>query len=112
MYALLDQSVLSVCQERDEEPVVKKLTSEPILVKEEHFGVPLEGSTLNRRPLHFPVPEIRYLVKEISVVWHLYGGKDFGGGALSSSPARSQGYIFGVGPLLIQNHASYKICVL
>lgn len=78
-------------EERDEEPLVKKLTSEPILVKEEHFSAPLEGSNSNRGPLHFPVPEIRYLVKEISVVWHLYGGKDFGGGALSSSPARSRG---------------------
>uniref|UniRef100_A0A8C1FW01 Autophagy related 2B n=1 Tax=Cyprinus carpio TaxID=7962 RepID=A0A8C1FW01_CYPCA len=83
--------------EKDEEPVVKKLISEPILVREEHFSVPLEGSSSTRGPLHFPVPEIRYLVKEISVVWHLYGGKDFGGGALSSSPARSRGYKFGVG---------------
>uniref|UniRef100_A0A8C2EUF3 Autophagy related 2B n=1 Tax=Cyprinus carpio TaxID=7962 RepID=A0A8C2EUF3_CYPCA len=77
--------------EKDEEPVVKKLISEPILVREEHFSVPLEGSSSNRGPLHFPVPEIRYLIKEISVVWHLYGGKDFCGGALSSSPARSRG---------------------
>lgn len=99
---------LFVSQERDEEPLVKKLTSEPILVKEEHFSAPLEGSNSNRGPLHFPVPEIRYLVKEISVVWHLYGGKDFGGGALSSSPARSRGYIFVIGRLLVQNHASYK----
>uniref|UniRef100_A0A8C1RC42 Autophagy related 2B n=1 Tax=Cyprinus carpio TaxID=7962 RepID=A0A8C1RC42_CYPCA len=83
--------------EKDEEPVVKKLISEPILVREEHFSVPLEGSSSNRGPLHFPVPEIRYLIKEISVVWHLYGGKDFCGGALSSSPARSRGCIFGVG---------------
>uniref|UniRef100_A0A672QL87 Autophagy related 2B n=1 Tax=Sinocyclocheilus grahami TaxID=75366 RepID=A0A672QL87_SINGR len=77
--------------EKDEEPVVKKLISETILVREEHFSVPLEGSSSNRGPLHFPVPEIRYLIKEISVVWHLYGGKDFCGGALSSSPARSRG---------------------
>uniref|UniRef100_A0A673KC28 Autophagy-related protein 2 homolog B-like n=1 Tax=Sinocyclocheilus rhinocerous TaxID=307959 RepID=A0A673KC28_9TELE len=69
--------------EKDEEPVVKKLISEPILVREEHFSVSLEGSSSNRGPLHFPVPEIRYLIKEISVVWHLYGGKDFCGGALA-----------------------------
>uniref|UniRef100_A0A672QL42 Autophagy related 2B n=1 Tax=Sinocyclocheilus grahami TaxID=75366 RepID=A0A672QL42_SINGR len=69
--------------EKDEEPVVKKLISETILVREEHFSVPLEGSSSNRGPLHFPVPEIRYLIKEISVVWHLYGGKDFCGGALA-----------------------------
>uniref|UniRef100_A0A8C1PB08 Autophagy related 2B n=1 Tax=Cyprinus carpio TaxID=7962 RepID=A0A8C1PB08_CYPCA len=78
--------------EKDEEPVVKKLISEPILVREEHFSVPLEGSSSNRGPLHFPVPEIRYLIKEISVVWHLYGGKDFCGGALCtphSSPSQT-----------------------
>uniref|UniRef100_A0AAR2KGX6 Autophagy related 2B n=1 Tax=Pygocentrus nattereri TaxID=42514 RepID=A0AAR2KGX6_PYGNA len=77
--------------ERDEEPVVQRLTTEPILVLENHFSEPLEGSSSSRGPLHFPVPEVRYLVKEISVVWHLYGGKDFGGGPLSSSPARSRG---------------------
>uniref|UniRef100_A0A8B9LWH5 Autophagy related 2B n=1 Tax=Astyanax mexicanus TaxID=7994 RepID=A0A8B9LWH5_ASTMX len=77
--------------ERDEEPVVQKLTTEPILVLENHFSEPLEGTSGSRGPLHFPVPEVRYLVKEISVVWHLYGGKDFGSGPLSSSPARSRG---------------------
>ncbi|XP_057199403.1 autophagy-related protein 2 homolog B isoform X3 [Triplophysa rosa] len=77
--------------ETDEEPMVKKLTSEPIVVKQDHFSVPVGGSSSSRGPLPFPIPEVRYLVKEISVVWHLYGGKDFGGGALSSSPARSRG---------------------
>ncbi|XP_026875391.2 autophagy-related protein 2 homolog B isoform X2 [Electrophorus electricus] len=77
--------------DRDEEPVVQRLTAEPIVVLENYFSEPLEGSTTSRGLLHFPVPEIRYFVKEISVVWHLYGGKDFAGGLLSSSPARSQG---------------------
>lgn len=81
-----------VFQERDEEPMVKKLTTEPVVVKADHFSVPVGGSNSNKGPLNFPIPEVRYLVKEISVVWHLYGGKDFGGGALSSSPARSRGY--------------------
>ncbi|KAF7704373.1 hypothetical protein HF521_021445 [Silurus meridionalis] len=76
---------------RDEEPEVKKLTSEPILVLDNHFSEPLEGSTSSKGPLNFPVPEVRYMVKDISVIWHLYGGKDFGSGLLSSSPARSRG---------------------
>ncbi|XP_047677677.1 autophagy-related protein 2 homolog B isoform X1 [Tachysurus fulvidraco] len=76
---------------RDEEPVVKKLTTEPILVLDNHFNEPLVGSTSSRGPMNFPVPEVRYLVKEISMIWHLYGGKDFGSGSLSSSPARSKG---------------------
>uniref|UniRef100_A0A8B9M0D8 Autophagy related 2B n=1 Tax=Astyanax mexicanus TaxID=7994 RepID=A0A8B9M0D8_ASTMX len=89
-FCILD-SPGSRAAERDEEPVVQKLTTEPILVLENHFSEPLEGTSGSRGPLHFPVPEVRYLVKEISVVWHLYGGKDFGSGPLSSSPARSRG---------------------
>ncbi|XP_076833949.1 LOW QUALITY PROTEIN: autophagy-related protein 2 homolog B [Brachyhypopomus gauderio] len=77
--------------DRDEEPVVQRLTEGPIVVLENYFSEPLGGSTASRGLLHFPVPEVRYFVKEISVVWHLYGGKDFGSGLLSSSPARSQG---------------------
>ncbi|XP_028828008.1 autophagy-related protein 2 homolog B isoform X2 [Denticeps clupeoides] len=77
--------------DRDEEPVVQKLTTDPILVKDNHFSEPLESGSSKRGPLHFPVPEVRYLVKEISVVWHLYGGKDFGSVGLTSSPARSRG---------------------
>uniref|UniRef100_W5K1T0 Autophagy related 2B n=1 Tax=Astyanax mexicanus TaxID=7994 RepID=W5K1T0_ASTMX len=89
-FCILD-SPGSRAAERDEEPVVQKLTTEPILVLENHFSEPLEGTSGSRGPLHFPVPEVRYLVKEISVIWHLYGGKDFGSGPLSSSPARSRG---------------------
>uniref|UniRef100_A0A8C9WD17 Autophagy related 2B n=1 Tax=Scleropages formosus TaxID=113540 RepID=A0A8C9WD17_SCLFO len=76
---------------RDEEPVVNKLTAEPIQIRDNHFSQPLGRTDSSRGPLHFPVPEVRYLIKEISVVWHLYGGKDFGSGVFISSPARSRG---------------------
>ncbi|XP_031435892.1 autophagy-related protein 2 homolog B [Clupea harengus] len=71
--------------ERDEEPMVQKLTSEPIVVKENHF------SPLASRAALFPTPDVRYLLKEISVVWHLYGGWDFSSGGPGSSPSRSRG---------------------
>ncbi|KAJ8390814.1 hypothetical protein AAFF_G00099460 [Aldrovandia affinis] len=77
--------------DRDEEPVVSKLTPDSIQIKDNHFGLPLGPSDSSRGPLSLPIPEVRYLVKEISVVWHLYGGKDFGGMAFMSSPARSRG---------------------
>ncbi|XP_030641970.1 autophagy-related protein 2 homolog B isoform X2 [Chanos chanos] len=77
--------------ERDEEPVVRKLTSDPVQVKENYFSEPQEGVSSSRGQMHFPVPEVRYLVREISVVWHLYGGKDFSSGTYMSSPARSRG---------------------
>ncbi|XP_075874305.1 autophagy-related protein 2 homolog B isoform X1 [Nelusetta ayraudi] len=75
----------------DQEPVVKQLTSDPVKIKDDHFSHPLQGSDSNRAALNFPVPEVRYLIKEISVIWHLYGGKDFGIATFTASPARSRG---------------------
>ncbi|XP_076017727.1 autophagy-related protein 2 homolog B [Genypterus blacodes] len=78
-------------EDRDQEPVVKLLTPEPIQIKDDHFSQPVDGSDSGRGGMNFPVPEVRYLIKEISVVWHLYGGKDFGSAAFTASPARSRG---------------------
>uniref|UniRef100_A0A667Y787 Autophagy related 2B n=1 Tax=Myripristis murdjan TaxID=586833 RepID=A0A667Y787_9TELE len=78
-------------EDRDQEPVVKQLTSNPIEIKDNHFGQPLDGSDSSRGAMNFPVPEVRYLIREISVVWHLYGGKDFGNAAFTASPVRSRG---------------------
>uniref|UniRef100_A0AAQ5ZTX0 Autophagy related 2B n=1 Tax=Amphiprion ocellaris TaxID=80972 RepID=A0AAQ5ZTX0_AMPOC len=79
-----------VC-DRDQEPVVKLLTSDPVEIKDDHFSQPLEGSDSSRGAMNFPIPEVRYLIKEISVIWHLYGGKDFGNVISTISPARSRG---------------------
>lgn len=68
---------------RDGEPVVTVLTKEPIRIKESHFSRPRGSSDLLRAPSRFPVPQSRVVLREISVVWHLYGGKDFGGKPMS-----------------------------
>uniref|UniRef100_A0A4W6F250 Autophagy related 2B n=1 Tax=Lates calcarifer TaxID=8187 RepID=A0A4W6F250_LATCA len=78
-------------EDRDQEPVVKLLTSDPVEIKDDHFSQPLDGSDSSRGAMNFPIPEVRYLIKEISVIWHLYGGKDFGGATFTASPARSRG---------------------
>uniref|UniRef100_A0A8C7TM64 Autophagy related 2B n=1 Tax=Oncorhynchus mykiss TaxID=8022 RepID=A0A8C7TM64_ONCMY len=78
----------SRADDRDEEPVVNKLIPDSIEIKDDHFGLPLDSSDSSRGALNFPVPELRYLIKEISVIWHLYGGKDFGTSTFTSSPAR------------------------
>uniref|UniRef100_A0A3Q1ECY8 Autophagy related 2B n=1 Tax=Acanthochromis polyacanthus TaxID=80966 RepID=A0A3Q1ECY8_9TELE len=78
-------------EDRDQEPVVKLLTSDPVEIKDDHFSQPLEGSDSSRGAMNFPIPEVRYLIKEISVIWHLYGGKDFGNVISTISPARSRG---------------------
>lgn len=80
-----------VFQDLDQEPVVKQLTSDPVEIKDDYFSQPLEGSDSSRGAMNFPIPEVRYLIKEISVIWHLYGGKDFGSATFTASPARSRG---------------------
>lgn len=80
-----------VLQDLDQEPVVKRLTSDPVKIKDNHFSHPLQGSDSSRGALNFPIPEVRYLIKEISVIWHLYGGKDFGSATFTASPSRSRG---------------------
>uniref|UniRef100_A0A3Q2YJF4 Autophagy related 2B n=1 Tax=Hippocampus comes TaxID=109280 RepID=A0A3Q2YJF4_HIPCM len=81
----------SRAEDVDQEPVVKLFTSEPVQIKYDHFSQPLDGSDSSRGALNFPIPEVRYLIKEISIVWHLYGGKDFGRVMFTPSPARSRG---------------------
>ncbi|XP_024239083.1 autophagy-related protein 2 homolog A [Oncorhynchus tshawytscha] len=69
---------------RDGEPMVTVLTEGPIRVREGHFSRPRGSSDLLRAPSHFPVPQSRVVLREVSVVWHLYGGRDFGGKAMST----------------------------
>uniref|UniRef100_A0A8C7J6D7 Autophagy related 2A n=1 Tax=Oncorhynchus kisutch TaxID=8019 RepID=A0A8C7J6D7_ONCKI len=74
---------------RDGEPLVTVLAEGPIRVREGHFSRPRGSSDLLRAPSRFPVPESRVVLREVSVVWHLYGGRDFGGKAMS---AHTQGH--------------------
>ncbi|XP_063804513.1 autophagy-related protein 2 homolog B isoform X1 [Pseudophryne corroboree] len=74
--------------EKDEEPRVRKLVHDAILIKENYFISPERKADTSKAPLHFPVPIVRYVVKEVSLVWHLYGGKDFGSSHPSTSPAK------------------------
>ena len=74
--------------EKEEEPIIKKLVDDAILIKENHFSQPVKKTDASKAPLHFPIPLVRYVVKEISLIWHLYGGRDFGS-APPPSPAKS-----------------------
>lgn len=77
---------------RDGEPLVTVLAPGPIKLKEGHFSRPRGSSDLLRGPSRFPVPQSRVILREVSVVWHLYGGKDFGGKPLSvHTPHGSRG---------------------
>ncbi|KAL7978365.1 hypothetical protein Chor_014904 [Crotalus horridus] len=74
---------------RDGEPVVTKLLDGPVHIQEGHFSRPLGSTDLLKAPSHFPMPESRVVMREISVVWHLYGGRDFGPGRSASGHMHS-----------------------
>uniref|UniRef100_A0A8C2KS62 Autophagy related 2A n=1 Tax=Cyprinus carpio TaxID=7962 RepID=A0A8C2KS62_CYPCA len=80
---------------RDGEPVVTVLSQGPIKVRDGYYSRPRGSSDLLRAPARFPVPQNRVVLREVSVVWHLYGGKDFGGKPTApgarGSPSRSAG---------------------
>ncbi|XP_051900923.1 LOW QUALITY PROTEIN: autophagy-related protein 2 homolog A-like [Pristis pectinata] len=63
---------------KDGEPVVSKLTDDCITIKDGYFSRPIGSTDLLKAPARFPVPDTRIMLREISVVWHLYGGRDFG----------------------------------
>ncbi|XP_006879228.1 PREDICTED: autophagy-related protein 2 homolog B [Elephantulus edwardii] len=75
-------------QEKEEEPVVRVMVDDAIVIRDNYFSLPVKKADSSKGPVRFPLPVIRYVVKEVSLVWHLYGGKDFGT-APPSSPAKS-----------------------
>lgn len=59
-------------------PEIKWLTEDRVRIVENHFTVPTGKSDPLATPKNFPVPTTKYTLREMSVVWHMYGGNDFG----------------------------------
>ncbi|KAG8438091.1 hypothetical protein GDO86_008686 [Hymenochirus boettgeri] len=87
-FCILDAPGIGV-PPKDGEPVVRKLVDNPITVKDGHFSRPLGSTDLLKPPAKFPIPDTRIVLREISVVWHLYGGKDFGSSRPNSARVQS-----------------------
>lgn len=56
---------------------VHLLTQQPIEVNENFIRKPTSSSDHLKAPDRFPEPEYQYTLREMSVVWHIYGGRDF-----------------------------------
>ncbi|XP_014663890.1 PREDICTED: autophagy-related protein 2 homolog B-like isoform X2 [Priapulus caudatus] len=80
---------------RSGEPEIRILTHEPVKVVDNHFKLPEGKADQLKAPEHFPVPVMRYTLREMTVVWHMYGGHDFEKYKLAlgtmASPAKSPG---------------------
>ncbi|OQV11990.1 Autophagy-related protein 2-like protein A [Hypsibius exemplaris] len=59
------------------EPSLKFLSLEPIKIVENHFDQPLAAVDQLKSPDSYPVPTVRFSLREMSLVWCIYGGKDF-----------------------------------
>jgi len=82
MLIMKDMMCVCVCvcvceQPKDDEPVVRVLTAQPIVVVDNHFRLPIGKTDMLKAPDHFPCPVYRYTLSEISIVWSMYGGRDF-----------------------------------
>lgn len=56
---------------------MRPLTLSPVRVVDNHFSVPVGKADLLKAPKHFPAPVYRYTLREMTIVWHMYGGLDF-----------------------------------
>uniref|UniRef100_UPI00358DE779 autophagy-related protein 2 homolog A-like n=1 Tax=Myxine glutinosa TaxID=7769 RepID=UPI00358DE779 len=86
---------------KDGEPVVKQLVDGAIVVNEDHFYRPLSRSDLLRPPPHFPIPEACYTLREVSIVCHLYGGRDFTPTSTFAAPLHGAKYSSGTSPRVL-----------
>lgn len=56
---------------------MRNLINAPVRLVDNHFSIPLGKADLLRSPKHYPKPVLRYMLREMSLVWHMYGGYDF-----------------------------------
>nr|XP_018917848.1 PREDICTED: autophagy-related protein 2 homolog B isoform X1 [Bemisia tabaci] len=77
-FCLLEQKACMDNLSRSSLPEVRTLNSAAIKIVDNHFNIPVGKTDVLKAPDHFPVPARRYTLKEMTVVWHMYGGSDFG----------------------------------
>lgn len=58
-------------------PEIRWLGEEIVRVVDNHFSVPLGKTDVLKAPKSFPSAVFRYTLCEMTLVWHMYGGKDF-----------------------------------
>ncbi len=42
-----------------------------------HFAVPISKVDVLKAPKGYPTPVSKYTLREMTIVWHMYGGHDF-----------------------------------
>ncbi|XP_075223558.1 autophagy-related 2 [Lycorma delicatula] len=58
-------------------PEIRMLTNGPVQIVDNHFSIPVRKTDHLQAPRNYPPPVLRYALREMTLVWHMYGGKDF-----------------------------------
>ncbi|XP_050712970.1 autophagy-related protein 2 homolog A-like [Eriocheir sinensis] len=87
-FCILDDAPGTGIKSPSGEPQVRFLTRDPIAIIDNHFTVPLGKVDQLKAPKNFPVPESKYTLQELSLVWHMYGGSDFKSSHATDSNSR------------------------
>lgn len=58
-------------------PVIRVLTDQPIRIIENHFSVSPGKTDHLSAPKHYPTPVYKYILSDINIIWHMFGGNDF-----------------------------------
>ncbi|NXO46576.1 ATG2A protein, partial [Locustella ochotensis] len=67
-------------------PRVRWLAPGPLRVLPGHFGVPRGERDRLRAPPGLPPPRARLILRDLSLTWALFGGRDFGPGPAQHRP--------------------------
>lgn len=54
------------------------LTDGQIHLVNNYFKAPVGKIDMLQAPKDYPVPVVRYTLREMTLIWHIYGGTDFG----------------------------------
>ncbi|KAF7991887.1 hypothetical protein HCN44_010688 [Aphidius gifuensis] len=58
-------------------PEIRWLSQDYLRVIDNHFSVPFGKTDLLKAPKNYPPAILRYTLCEMTLIWHMYGGKDF-----------------------------------
>ncbi|NXU34548.1 ATG2A protein, partial [Drymodes brunneopygia] len=67
-------------------PRIRWLAPGPLRVLPGHFGVPRGERDRLRPPPGLPLPRSRLVLRDLSLTWALFGGRDFGPGPAHNRP--------------------------
>ncbi|XP_045024451.1 autophagy-related protein 2 homolog A isoform X1 [Daphnia magna] len=70
---------------RGGEPHVRQLMSASVQVVDGHFSPPIGKIDVLKAPKNFPVPVMRYVLGEMTLIWEIFGGQDFSKSTSSSN---------------------------